>query len=125
MLWYGIRPTHLNKIGHCSNACPLGTRIVYERAFLMQMRQSPLARSPPANLPVIPGVTVPASTSPEKNNTSSSPSKSKTSEGEARKSSMDPPTKLQTVNGSDITRKISILFTKYLKFVYSAWKSHF
>lgn len=79
---------------------PGGTRIVYERAFLMQMRQSPLARSPPANLPVIPGVTVPASTSPEKNNTSSSPSKSKTSEGEARKSSMDPPTKLQTVNES-------------------------
>lgn len=77
---------------------PGGTRIVYERAFLLQMRQSPLARSPPANLPVIPGVTVPASTSPEKNNTSSSPSKSKTTEGEPRKSSMDAPTKLQTVN---------------------------
>merc|ERR1712198_547638 len=30
---------------------PGGTRIVYERAFLMQMRQSPLAKTPPANLP--------------------------------------------------------------------------
>ena len=104
---------HLIIVCQSITTCLLGTRIVYERAFLMQMRQSPLARTPPANLPVIPGVTVPASTSPEKNNTSSSPSKSKTSEGEARKSSMDPPTKLQTVNGSYITRKISILFTKY------------
>jgi Eukaryotic translation initiation factor 4E binding protein (EIF4EBP) len=38
-----------------------GTKIVYERAFLMQMRHSPLAKSPPANLPSIPGVTTPAS----------------------------------------------------------------
>jgi hypothetical protein len=37
-----------------------GTRIVYERAFLMQMRHSPLAKSPPPNLPTIPGVTAPA-----------------------------------------------------------------
>ena len=36
-----------------------GTRIIYERAFLMKMRHSPLAKTPPANLPVIPGVTVP------------------------------------------------------------------
>ena len=79
-----------------------GTRIVYERAFLMQMRQSPLAKTPPANLPVIPGVTVPASTSPGKN-CSTSPSKSndseKSSTGRNRTSSMDAPTKLQTVNG--------------------------
>ncbi len=32
---------------------------MYERAFLLQMRQSPLARTPPANLPDIPGVTSP------------------------------------------------------------------
>ena len=44
---------------------PGGTRIVYERAFLMQMRQSPLAKSPPANLPLIPGVTVPSQSSPD------------------------------------------------------------
>ena len=36
-----------------------GTRIIYERAFLMQCRNSPLAKSPPANLPKIPGVTSP------------------------------------------------------------------
>lgn len=37
----------------------IGTKIVYERAFLLQMRQSPLARTPPVNLPIIPGVTAP------------------------------------------------------------------
>jgi hypothetical protein len=36
----------------------LGTRIVYERAFMMGLRNSPLAKSPPANLPAIPGVTI-------------------------------------------------------------------
>merc|ERR1712136_312891 len=69
---------------------PGGTRIVYERAFLMQMRQSPLAKTPPANLPVIPGVTVPASTSPKKTNDSSG-------DAERRTSSMDCPSKLQSV----------------------------
>lgn len=34
-----------------------GTRIIYERNFLLQMRNSPLAKTPPKNLPVIPGVT--------------------------------------------------------------------
>jgi len=36
---------------------PGGTKIVYERAFLVQMRNSPLAKTPPKNLPAIPGVT--------------------------------------------------------------------
>jgi len=36
---------------------PGGTKIVYERAFLVQMRNSPLAKTPPRNLPAIPGVT--------------------------------------------------------------------
>ena len=35
-----------------------GTRIIYERKFLMQLKSSPLAKTPPKNLPVIPGVTV-------------------------------------------------------------------
>lgn len=35
----------------------LGTRIIYDRNFLLQMRNSPVARTPPKNLPVIPGVT--------------------------------------------------------------------
>ena len=34
---------------------PGGTKIVYERAFLINMRNSPLARTPPRNLPAIPG----------------------------------------------------------------------
>ena len=33
--------------------------IIYELSFLMKLRNSPLAKTPPANLPVIPGVTVP------------------------------------------------------------------
>eukprot|EP00088_Acartia_fossae_P040996 TRINITY_DN42803_c0_g1_i1.p1 TRINITY_DN42803_c0_g1~~TRINITY_DN42803_c0_g1_i1.p1 ORF type:complete len:125 (+),score=53.13 TRINITY_DN42803_c0_g1_i1:39-377(+) len=37
---------------------PGGTRIVYERAFLINMRNSPLAKTPPKNLPDIPGVTL-------------------------------------------------------------------
>jgi hypothetical protein len=39
---------------------PGGTRIIYDRDFLMQCRHSPLALSPPANLTHIPGVTEPA-----------------------------------------------------------------
>merc|ERR1712212_158426 len=62
---------------------PGGTRIVYERAFLMQMRQSPLAKTPPANLPVIPGVTVPSS--------GSSP------DSKSNQNHTDPQQKLQTV----------------------------
>lgn len=36
-----------------------GTRIVYERKFLLQCRNSPHSKSPPCNLPTIPGVTEP------------------------------------------------------------------
>lgn len=38
----------------CSAA---GTRIIYDRKFLLDQRNSPLAQTPPAHLPVIPGVT--------------------------------------------------------------------
>ena len=51
---YGTTPG-----GTIFGTTPGGTRIIYERAFLMKMRNSPLARTPPANLPVIPGVTAP------------------------------------------------------------------
>lgn len=34
-----------------------GTRIIYDRAFLLQCRNSPLTKTPPANLPDIPGIT--------------------------------------------------------------------
>jgi len=37
----------------------LGTKIFYERNFLMQCRNSPLTRSPPANMAKIPGITCP------------------------------------------------------------------
>merc|ERR1719412_1769378 len=59
-----VLPTRRVVINHESEmptdfgTTPGGTRIVYERNFLMQMRHSPLAKSPPANLPSIPGVTV-------------------------------------------------------------------
>ncbi|XP_072021600.1 eukaryotic translation initiation factor 4E-binding protein 1-like [Amphiura filiformis] len=43
--------------GTCFGTTPGGTRIIYERNFLLQMRNSPLARTPPKNLPSIPGVT--------------------------------------------------------------------
>lgn len=34
-----------------------GTRIIYDRKFLLDRRNSPIAQTPPAHLPVIPGVT--------------------------------------------------------------------
>lgn len=47
--------------GTIFSTTPGGTRIIYDRQFLMQMRNSPVARTPPKNLPRIPGVTSPAS----------------------------------------------------------------
>jgi len=37
---------------------PGGTRIVYDRAALLNIRNSPLAKTPPAGLPTIPGITL-------------------------------------------------------------------
>ena len=45
--------------GTLFSTTPGGTRIIYDRAFLMQCRNSPLAKSPPPNIPNIPGVTSP------------------------------------------------------------------
>ena len=36
-----------------------GSRIFYDRSFLLQCRNSPLTRSPPPNMAKIPGVTTP------------------------------------------------------------------
>jgi hypothetical protein len=47
--------------GTLYSTTPGGTRIIYDRNFLLQMRNSPVARTPPKNLPVIPGVTCDAS----------------------------------------------------------------
>ncbi|KAF6080429.1 ankyrin repeat and KH domain containing 1 [Phyllostomus discolor] len=38
---------------------PGGTRIIYERKFLLECKNSPIARTPPCCLPQIPGVTTP------------------------------------------------------------------
>eukprot|EP01120_Amphizonella_sp_Union-15-10_P006119 TRINITY_DN1919_c0_g1_i1.p1 TRINITY_DN1919_c0_g1~~TRINITY_DN1919_c0_g1_i1.p1 ORF type:complete len:119 (+),score=32.40 TRINITY_DN1919_c0_g1_i1:119-475(+) len=38
---------------------PGGTRIVYDREALLMLSHSPLSRTPPTNLPKIPGVTAP------------------------------------------------------------------
>jgi len=42
--------------GTIYSTTPGGTRIVYERAFLMQLRNSPMAKTPPKNIQFIPGV---------------------------------------------------------------------
>nr|XP_020458879.1 eukaryotic translation initiation factor 4E-binding protein 2 isoform X3 [Monopterus albus] len=40
------------------STCSLrGTRIIYDRKFLLDRRNAPIAQTPPAHLPVIPGVT--------------------------------------------------------------------
>ncbi|XP_068710435.1 eukaryotic translation initiation factor 4E-binding protein 1-like [Montipora foliosa] len=43
--------------GTIFSTTPGGTRIIYERKFLLELRNSPLSRTPPQNLPLIPGVT--------------------------------------------------------------------
>ena len=44
--------------GTIFSTTPGGTRIIYERKFLLNLKQSPLARTPNSDLPVIPGVTL-------------------------------------------------------------------
>jgi len=51
---YGTTPG-----GTLFGTTPGGTRIIYDRSFLLECRNSPLAKSPLANLPRIPGVTCP------------------------------------------------------------------
>lgn len=43
---------------------PPGTRIIYDRKFLMECRNSPVTKTPPKDLPAIPGVTSPTSDEP-------------------------------------------------------------
>ncbi|XP_028653900.1 eukaryotic translation initiation factor 4E-binding protein 1-like [Erpetoichthys calabaricus] len=45
--------------GTLFSTTPGGTRIIYDRKFLMNCRDSPVARTPPRYLPNIPGVTSP------------------------------------------------------------------
>ncbi|XP_066570322.1 eukaryotic translation initiation factor 4E-binding protein 2 [Amia ocellicauda] len=46
--------------GTLFSTTPGGTRIIYDRKFLMDCRNSPVARTPPRYLPNIPGVTSPS-----------------------------------------------------------------
>ncbi|XP_068166988.1 eukaryotic translation initiation factor 4E-binding protein 1 isoform X2 [Antennarius striatus] len=45
--------------GTLFSTTPGGTRIIYDRKFLLEHRSSPVASTPPKGLPVIPGVTSP------------------------------------------------------------------
>eukprot|EP00744_Colponema_vietnamica_P002694 GILI01004195.1.p1 GENE.GILI01004195.1~~GILI01004195.1.p1 ORF type:complete len:107 (+),score=23.21 GILI01004195.1:105-425(+) len=46
--------------GTIFSTTPGGTKIVYSRESMMLLRNSPLSRTPPVHLPVIPGITSPA-----------------------------------------------------------------
>jgi len=52
----GINVTY-SGLGFACRSPDLGTRIVYERNFLMQLKNSPMAKTPPKNIQFIPGVT--------------------------------------------------------------------
>ncbi|KAM3666661.1 eukaryotic translation initiation factor 4E-binding protein 2 [Ammospiza nelsoni] len=45
--------------GTLFSTTPGGTRIIYDRKFLLDRRNSPMAKTPPCHLPNIPGVTSP------------------------------------------------------------------
>ncbi|XP_028922710.1 LOW QUALITY PROTEIN: eukaryotic translation initiation factor 4E-binding protein 1 [Ornithorhynchus anatinus] len=50
--------------GTLFSTTPGGTRIIYDRKFLMECRNSPVAKTPPRDLPRIPGVTSPQTDEP-------------------------------------------------------------
>jgi len=56
---YGTTPG-----GTIYSSTPGGTRIIYDRNTLLNLRNSPLSRTPPTKLAYIPGITKPA-TSPQ------------------------------------------------------------
>ena len=45
-----------------------GTKIFYDRSFLLQCRNSPLTKSPPPNMAKIPGITTPGKVDVPKEN---------------------------------------------------------
>ncbi|PSN33027.1 Eukaryotic translation initiation factor 4E-binding protein 1 [Blattella germanica] len=61
--------------GTLYSTTPGGTRIVYERAFVMQFRNSPIARTPPKNYPSFPSSLMKGNLSKENANIISSPTK--------------------------------------------------
>ncbi|KAB5549034.1 hypothetical protein PHYPO_G00062600 [Pangasianodon hypophthalmus] len=55
--------------GTLFSTTPGGTRIIYDRKFLLDCRSSPLAHTPPTCLPDIPGVTSPPTNTVTNNKT--------------------------------------------------------
>ncbi|XP_049627859.1 eukaryotic translation initiation factor 4E-binding protein 1 [Suncus etruscus] len=79
--------------GTLFSTTPGGTRIIYDRKFLMECRNSPVTKTPPRDLPSIPGVTSPATDEPaieaRQNHSSSSPEGKPTGAGEESQFEMD------------------------------------
>jgi len=69
--------------GSLFSTTPGGSRVYYDRAALLALRSSPLSRTPPANLPVIKGVTVPYD-APDAPQSDAGPPKSPTTNGSAK-----------------------------------------
>ncbi|KAG8238614.1 hypothetical protein J437_LFUL017741 [Ladona fulva] len=63
--------------GTLYSTTPGGTRIVYERSFLLHLRNSPLARTPPKNLPNIPEILLSSSLAKENGSDTPNPVKEK------------------------------------------------
>jgi len=59
--------------GTLFSTTPGGTRIVYERNFLMQLRNSPMAKTPPKNIQIFPGISPTKSGLYDNNNIQSKP----------------------------------------------------
>ncbi|KFV65918.1 Eukaryotic translation initiation factor 4E-binding protein 2, partial [Dryobates pubescens] len=68
-----------------------GTRIIYDRKFLLDRRNSPMAQTPPCHLPDIPGVTSPGSAGeePKADTNSSNHQEGKPSMGDDAQFEMD------------------------------------
>ncbi|XP_022317920.2 eukaryotic translation initiation factor 4E-binding protein 1-like isoform X1 [Crassostrea virginica] len=54
--------------GSIFSTTPGGTKIFYDRSFLLQCRNSPLTKSPPPNMAKIPGITTPGKVDVPKEN---------------------------------------------------------
>jgi len=52
-------PSHLSQTpnGTIYGTTPGGTRVVYDRSLLLKLSCSPLTKTPPSNMKIIPGVT--------------------------------------------------------------------
>jgi hypothetical protein len=61
-------PTNLSQTpgGSIYGTTPGGSRVVYDRSLLLKLSCSPLTKTPPSNMKLIPGVTAAGSMSPPK-----------------------------------------------------------